>query len=85
MDSDECFLYILEYHSIEELATEVETCSWRADGTFVRSKNRLIVDAVFRSDFRLYPGRDRNLSKAEEELLEVLVLAVIEEAECPAP
>ena len=85
VNSDECFLYVLEYHSIEKLTAEVEAGSGRADGAFVSSKNSLVVYTVLRSDFRLNPGRDRNLSKAEEEFLEVLVLAVIEETECPSP
>ena len=77
----ERFVYVLEDHSVEELAAEVESCSRSGDSSFVLGEYRLEILGVFSCHFLLYPVWDRGLSEAEQGLLEIFVAAVIEETE----
>ena len=82
VESDECFVYILEYHSVEQLSAEVQTSCRRRYGTFVFCEDGLEVFCILRSYFLSDPVRDRSLSQSELCVLEVLIASVIKETEC---
>ena len=66
MEGDERLVDILENHSVEEFAAEMETCCRCRNGTFVLCEDSLEILSVLRSHFLLYPIRDRSLSEGEE-------------------
>ena len=85
VEGDECLVYILENHSVEELAAKVEAGCRSRNRAFMRSKDSLEVLLVFFCHGFLHPVRNRGFAKAEQCLFEVIITAIIKEAQSASP
>ena len=84
MLGDECLVYILENHHIEELAAEMQAGGRSRNRTLIGGEDGLEIHLVLGNRLFLHPFRDWNVAQAEEGLLEILVPAVIEKPQCPS-
>ena len=81
VQGNECLVDVLENHSVEKLAAEVQTGCRCGNCTLVLCEDGLEVLCVLRCDIFLHPVWNRSLAVAEKGLLELLVTAVIKESQ----
>ena len=85
VDGDECFIYVLKDHPVEEFPAEVGTRCGNGHRPFVLREDGLVVLVVLRSDLALDPFRYGQFAEAEQRLLEVLVRSVVKETQGATP
>ena len=71
----------LDFHTLQEVLREVQTCGRGSHGTLVLSEDGLVALLVDLLDLLAYPTRQRSLAQLVESLLELVVVAVEQEAQ----